>query len=191
MPFSWSQRLITVYIRPHYWILTSARFIQYVSTYRVALTSFLYYSLNHIYFFPSAHYPSGPAPHSTRMSHLSHITTYPVHITALYKITLTLLVRDWMPKNSVPIEKPTEVHPIETFSAPDGTRRLITVSQDSIVLNEIGKGSNLARRVVIVVTENQQCVLCVLLSYKSLSTILLYSVLHKNNFMVNLFLRRQ
>jgi hypothetical protein len=75
-----------------------------------------------------------------------------------------------MPKNSVPIEKPTVVHPIETFAAPDGTRRLIAVSQDSAVLNKIGRGCMLARRVVIV-KENQQRVLCVLLSYKSLSTI--------------------
>jgi hypothetical protein len=50
-----------------------------------------------------------------------------------------------MPKNSVPIEKPTVAHPIGTISAPDGTRRLITASQDSTVLNKIGKGCMLAR----------------------------------------------
>jgi len=44
-------------------------------------------------------------------------------------------------------------------------------------------------RVAIVVKENQQRVLCVLLSYMSLSTIQKYSVLHKNYFMVNFFLR--
>jgi hypothetical protein len=42
-------------------------------------------------------------------------------------------------------------------------------------------------RVAIVVKENQQRVLCVLLSYMSLSTIQKYSVLHKNYFMVNFF----
>ena len=99
MPFSWNQRLITVYIRPHYWILTSVRLIQGVSTYHVSLTSIFILSPHRHPGFPTARYPSGPALHSVRMSHPSHITTYPVHITALHKITRTTLcdcLDDWL-----------------------------------------------------------------------------------------------
>lgn len=52
----------------------------------------------------------------------------PLHFTVHHKITLTTLC-DWLTKNSVPIEKPTVAHPVETFSARDGNRRPLKTVQ--------------------------------------------------------------
>jgi len=46
-------------------------------------------------------------------------------------------------------------------------------------------------RVTVVVTETQQCILCVLLSSTSLSATLAYCVLHNNAFMESLHRRQQ
>ena len=173
MPFSRNQRLITVYIRPHYWILTSVRWIQGVSTYRVSLMSIFILSPHRHLGFPTARYPSGPALHSVRMSHPSHITTYPVHTTVLHKITLTTLC-DWLTKNSVPIEKPTVAHPVKIFSTWWNSKAHYSFSRQYSVEQDKQRMYNITRwrvRVAIVAKENRQRVLCVLLSYTSVSKI--------------------